>query len=102
MEEFEVPKGSETSLYWVEATDKNPLDIISQVYDSIQIYLEEQGDTISLSPYAAKNYLVNPFTDLDIWKNRIIEYETYTMTRSHHENLDHYFSIDSTNLVNNE
>jgi len=101
MMNFTIPAGDQSSFYNTGVTDKSATDLISETFDSLKIHIESNENIIVFTPYTAINYSANPYTDIEIWKSRTVEYEECSMICEDMEDLNHYFGIDP-NMVSKE
>ncbi len=95
---FTIPAGDQSSFYNTGVTDKSALDLISETFDSLKIHIEGNENIVLFTPYLAINYSANPYTDIEIWESRTVEWEECSMTCEDMEDLNHFFGIDP-NLV---
>ena len=94
MTKFSFPAGSEGTFYNTGVTDENAWELLSVTFDSIKIHVEGIENIIVFTPDAVIGYSANPYTDIEIWQSRTLEYEIYDMSRHEHEDLNHYFGIE--------
>ena len=90
---FDLPAGAEKSMMVSTTFDKSPDQLLTEVFDSIQV--KTSGKVIyTFSPKGSAGYPINPFTDKTGWKYQLRTYNRPTnLKKNPVESYDHIFIL---------
>jgi hypothetical protein len=97
---FSIPAGQESSIHNMGVTEESPLNILAATFDSVKIHIEGNENIILFTPDTVIYYLDNPYTDIEMWQSKTVDYEECSMRCVDKEDLNHYFGIESSMISN--
>lgn len=99
MTNFSFPAGEEGAFFNTGVTDESACTLLSETFDSIKIHIQDIEKSILFTPDTSIGYSANPYTDIEIWQSRTLEYVIYDMSKHEHEDLNYYFGIELDLLI---